>query len=413
MKTALFRWTLPLLCMSGSALAQVDDHQPLARSATLTFNEVLTSTLENAPEAGVAEARGEQARAYAGAGNSWLAGRPSVIASYLDDAMLDTQGQREIEYGVQMPLWRPGEKADTRRMGDDYNRQAELWKQSLRLQLAGRVRVLLADIAEAEALVAIEHQATMDAEQLQAVTTRLFDAGAASRLEVMQSDNQLLQQRQRQLQAEAALLDAEVVYRMTTGLLEVPASLPVEVQSTATDIDPAHPLLQLLQSDITVAGDQIRQSEISAKGSPQLTLGTRQERGNLTAPDIDTITVQLQVPFGGRNIVASRTSSARLALVDAEVALRSGQRQLELALHEAEHELDVTRDALPLATEQAALDAERSVLARRAFDVGELNLAQVLPAVLEAHNSARLLVQLQYRERRLIADYNQVVGVLP
>ncbi len=275
------------------------------------------------------------------------------------------------------------------------------------------MRVLLADIAEAEALVAIERQATLDAEQLQAVTTRLFDAGAASRLEVMTSDNQLLQQRQRQLQAEAALLDAEVVYRMTTGLLEVPTTVPAEAQSTATDIAATHPLLQFLQSDIDVAADQVRQSEISAKGNPQLTLGTRRERGNQFSPQIDTISLQLQVPFGGKNIVASRTSSARLAHVDAEVALRAGRRQLDLALHEAEHELDVTREALPLATQQAALDTERSALARRAFEVGELNLAQVLPAVLEAHNSARLLVQLQFREQRLIADYNQVVGELP
>jgi hypothetical protein len=33
--------------------------------------------------------------------------------------------------------------------------------------------------------------------------------------------------------------------------------------------------------------------------------------------------------------------------------------------------------------------------------------------VVEAHNSARTLVQLQNREQRLIADYNQALGVLP
>jgi outer membrane protein TolC len=245
------------------------------------------------------------------------------------------------------------------------------------------------------------------------VTTRLFEAGALSRLDVMQSDNQLLQQRQREIQAQAAMLDAEIVYRLTTGLLVRPATAITETMASATDITPEHPLLQLLQSEVEVADSTVQQTEISAKGNPQLTVGTRREKGNSLSPTVDTLTLSLQVPFGGKDIVAARTSSARLAKVDAEVAWRRAQRELQLALHEAEHELDVTRAELPLATQQATLDSERSRLARRAFDAGELTLAQVLTAVLEAHNSARALVVLQQREQRLIADYNQALGVLP
>jgi cobalt-zinc-cadmium efflux system outer membrane protein len=246
-----------------------------------------------------------------------------------------------------------------------------------------------------------------------AATTRLFDAGAVSRLDVMQSQNQLLQQRQREITAEAAMHDAEIVYKMTTGLATRPQSLPTEALSALTEISSGHPVLQYLQSDVAVAAGQLRQTEISAKGSPQMTVGTRREQGNSASPVIDTITLSVQVPFGGKNIVSARTSGARLAQTDAEVAWRAAERQLQLALHEAEHELDVTRQALPLAQEQAAIDAERSVLAQRAFDAGELTLPQVLAAVQEARNSARTLTQLQHREQRLIAEYNQAVGVLP
>ena len=88
MKTILsrfLRWTLPLLCVGGQAVAQVDDHQPLATSDTLGFAEILESTLQNAPEVGMAEARGAQADAYQGMGRGWLASRPSLVAAYLDD----------------------------------------------------------------------------------------------------------------------------------------------------------------------------------------------------------------------------------------------------------------------------------------------------------------------------------------
>ena len=357
--------------------------------------------------------RDAQASAWQGMGRGWLANRPSMVASYLDDKRLDNQGQKEIEYGVQLPLWRPGERSDTARLGEDYGRQADLWRQQLRLQLAGQVRGLLADMSESRELLAIEHEATLNAEQVSAATTRLFDAGAVSRLDVMQSQNQLLQQRQREITAEAAMHDAEIVYKMTTGLATRPQSLPTEALSALTEISSEHPVLQYLQSDVAVAAGQLRQTEISAKGSPQMTVGTRREQGNSASPVIDTITLSVQVPFGGKNIVSARTSGARLAQTDAEVAWRAAERQLQLALHEAEHELDVTRQALPLAQEQAAIDAERSVLAQRAFDAGELTLPQVLAAVQEARNSARTLTQLQHREQRLIAEYNQAVGVLP
>ena len=40
-------------------------------------------------------------------------------------------------------------------------------------------------------------------------------------------------------------------------------------------------------------------------------------------------------------------------------------------------------------------------------------MTRLLPALLEARNARQALVLLRLREQRLIATYNQVLGVLP
>ncbi len=406
-------WLLPCLLLGGHVAAQPDEHAPLATSATLRFRDILDSTLHNAPEMSGTEVRQQQAQAYAGAARSWLAGRPSAVVAYINDNTLDHQGLQEQEYGVQLPLWRPGEKRDAMHLGEQYQQQSQLWLQALQLTLAGRVRNLLAGITEAEQLLAIEQQATSDAQQLKAVTQRLFETGAVARIDVLQTDNLLLEQQQRLLQAEAAMKDAEIVYRVTTGLNVKPATAFIETLNSADEITPAHPLLQYLQSSVDVAAASIRQSEMSARGNPQLTVGTRRQRGDRFQPTIDSVAISVTIPFGGSAYVSSRTSAARMQEVDAQVQLRNTQREMQLALHEAEHELSVTRARLPLAQQQAAIGNERSELAQRAFALAELNLVQVLPAMQEARTSARALAMLQQKQQRLIADYNQVLGVLP
>lgn len=402
-----------LLLLISLPLHAADDHRPLPPSDTLDFNAVLESTLQQAPESRGAQLREVQATTYANAGKSWLASPPSLIANYLDDRLQDNRGQREIEYGVQLPLWRPGELAATRQLGSEYMQNHELWLAALRLNIAGRVRAMLADMAETRELFAIEQQATLDAERLHAMTTAQFNAGAVARLDVLQSENQLLQQRQQQLQTEALMLDAEIGYRAQTGLETRPARPHVETQHEEEEITNEHPLLRYLQSNIAVAIGNVEQAEVVAKGNPQLTVAARNEQPDRLQSSNTSISLSLSIPFGGKDIVAARTSSARLQQVDAEVAYAAAKRELQMTLHEAEHDLLVTRSALPLAQRQAAIDDERRDLAYKAFEAGELTLTQVLPAVQAARSSARALLQLQMKEQRLISEYNQALGVLP
>ena len=89
-------------------------HAPLATSNSMTFDQVFAGALEYSPEALETPVREQQAQAYSSTGKSFIAGRPSLQLSYYDDGIIDSTGLTEMEYGVQLPLWRPGQRQDTR-----------------------------------------------------------------------------------------------------------------------------------------------------------------------------------------------------------------------------------------------------------------------------------------------------------
>jgi outer membrane protein TolC len=392
---------------------QHPDHTLLEQSAALGFAEVVQAALHNAPRALEAPVRVRQAEAWRDAGASWLAGRPLLVYNLYDDRALDHNGQKESEWGLQLPLRRPGELGAMRRQGEQYTQQSEAWQQSLLWQLSGELRLRLAGIEAAELGLHLEEEATAAAQELLDITRRLFDAGAVARLDVLQAESVLLTQQRELLDAEAALVDAEREYAVLTGLTQRPAKPHRETLSPLVDVPDDHPWLRLLQADVAVAEGNVRQNEISNKGSPQLTVGTRRERGNGLTPYTDALALSLSVPFGGKSYVSAQTSAARLQQVDVEVQLHAARRELQRLVHEAEHALFVTRESLPLAQQQALLGEERHTMARAAFAAGELTLQQVLPAMQEAVRARRELEALQLQEQRLITDYNQYLGVLP
>jgi outer membrane protein, heavy metal efflux system len=416
--TRLHQWLLLAagLLLAPALLAQHEahpDHVSVQKVESLDFYDVLAAAIEYAPTALEAPVRQQQAAAYAAVGKSWLAGRPAIQYLLYDDRLLDNAGQWEQEYGLQLPLRRPAELRLAREHGERYGQQVSAWEGSMQWQLAGGIRTALADLEQTETLLELQQISVTTAADVYAATQRLFEAGAVARLDLLQAENLLLVQQQILLEAEARLVDAERSYTVLTGLQQRPAAAHREQQSVREHVDEQHPLLRYLQSEVAVAASDVLQSEISNKGSPQLSIGSRRERGDRFDPYIDTVAISVNIPVGGANFVSSRTSTARREQVDAEVQLLGARRELQRLVHEAEHELYVTRQALPLAQQQAALGAERSAMARVAFDAGETNLAQVLLAVQDATQAQRDYLRLQLREQQLITEYNHHLGVLP
>lgn len=416
-----FKFCGLIVCFSGLLLSvpvtgqedHSDHHEPLQLSSAMSYATVFESALNHAPESMAGIVRQQQAQAYSDIGKSWVVGRPSMEFNYIDDGALDAAGLREIESGIQFNLWRPGERRDAGRLGQSFNSQLDAWFTYLQLIVAGRVRDVLYDISEAESMLALERQATTEADRLLEITNGLFDAGALAQLDVLQARSLLLEQQRSELHVEATLVDAEREYTVLTGLQLRPAQPYNESQITQEEISADHPVLRFLRSTVEIADANVSKVKREASGAPSMTLGVRRERGNRMQPYNDSLGLSFSVPFGGNASVSAGISDARREKVDAEIELLNVQRELNMQLHEVEHELFIVSESLQLSEDQATLNQQRYQMALIAFDVGEINLSQVIVSLQQARDSEKQLASLRLRQQRLFSEFNQTIGILP
>jgi cobalt-zinc-cadmium efflux system outer membrane protein len=401
------------ICIPTLVYSAQSDHEPLEKNPDLSFSEILNSALENAPEILERDVRRQQVEDYESVSDTWFSGRPSLQLYYIDDQAYGNQGFREMEYAIQLQLKRPSEWRNGRLVSDSYAEQYSAWEQSLRHYITGHVRNSLADIAEAEANLLLEQQATRNSQELVSTTQVLVDSGELARLDLMQAENLLLNQRRIELQAEAMLADAERAYEILTGLQVRPAYVHTEALTELTEISPEQPQLVYLASDIQLAEALILQAQASVRGSPSISIGNRRQRVSDLASDEDGLALSLSIPFGGKNIVASRTSYARRDKADAEVLYQATFLALNQELHEAEHELFITEESILLAGQQSLLSESRWEMTQTAFTQGEISLAQVILAMQEALAARKQYELLLLQRERLITEFNQTVGVMP
>lgn len=385
----------------------------LARDPQLTFAIVLQQALPRAPEYLELAARDEEARLHVAAARSWLAGRPSLEASYLDDRARSDRGINELEYGVQLPLWRPGERRAAVRLGSTLGGQFQAWRAHLELAIAGRLRETLRELDAADRLLALERQATAEAGQLVASVEKLHAAGEVAQTDVAQARTLLLQQRRQELQAELALASAESGYAELTGLSARPATVHREEPASRPAVADDHPWLRYLAAGVDVAGGAVEQARQEARGNPSVLVGARRQRGGEGEAYNDSLVVGLSLPFGASTQVDARVSSVRRQKAGAEVELKTARRDLARRLRELQLAFDHTAAALRLSAEQVALDRRQMEAARAAFELGELNLFQVLTALRQSRASAREHETLQLQRESLAVQINQTIGVLP
>lgn len=402
-----------LFLMSSAVFAQQAGHAPLVKSSAVDFNKIFEHALNNAPEILERDVRQKQARSFEAIAGNWITDRPNLVVSYLEDRMLGDIGQREFEYAIQLQLRRPGERKSSRLLSDSYQEQIRAWEKALELYIAGRVRNSLADIAEADTRLTLEQETTRNTERLLEITNKLVDAGELAKLDVMQAETLLLNQRQIELETEALLVDAERSYEVLTGLHVRPNYIYTEKLTDQNEIDHSHPQLVHLQSDIKLAEANIQMTQADARGAPVLSLGVTSQRDDSLQQDNEAIALSLSIPFGARDIVASRTSMARRTKVDAEVIYQNTLRQLELTLHEVEHELFLTTEAIALAEQKSLLSEKRWQMTQTAFIQGEVSLTQVIQSLQEYQQAQKQCQLLALNKERLITEFNQTIGIMP
>lgn len=414
-RTSLFHRALLvalLLSPPATVLAQqtLDDEEnaPILSDASLTLAQATAAALARAPGAAVLAERVESSARFADRGRALLSNPASLQLRYLSDRLQTRRGVTEAEGGIELPLWRWGQRsavareAEASRAGADEDARLHAW------EVAGAVRERYWEVREAQARLALAQQDVAAFVALEQDVLKRIAAGDAAPAERLTVEGQRREREAAQHEAEVMLADRHFGWRALTGLAALPASA-TETQARET---PTYLPLDAARVAAARAERTLAAARAEGPGAPRLLLGYRAETAT-GAPDVNSVSAQLTLPIGGGSHRESALAPLKLELARAQDLVASMQRESLLAHHEAEHELHAREVALADADARLALAVDEVRLARRAHVLGESSLAERLQTEIRAADAARTQALAVIAHARAIARFNQINGVLP
>jgi outer membrane protein TolC len=389
-----------------------EELEHLQADPQLTLAAVVEATYARSPKQSVIQAVSGLVQAREIQANSLLPGAPAVVARHQNDTIGSNRNQTEWEAGLEIPLWLPGQRAARSAVAQEFRSGLDADCKGLKLLLAGQVRDAVWDVAMNSNSVTLAELRLKTAQALQTDVEKRWKAGELARTDTLLAQNETLQAQTALLRAAAELKHAEHRYWMLTGLKHIPqrAEEPLAAQA---EIDDAHPLLADFAARVGIARGERQLVQVERRENPQVTVSARHDRGAFDQEFNNSIGLSVRIPLDSEVRSAPLIASAEMAL--GEAISRHGQQLLNLqaALHEAEHNLEVTREELSIIEAQHRLAQENLRLARKAFALGESDLVALLRVQAQAYEAEKTLTNRRTQLQWEIATYNQAVGVLP
>lgn len=394
--------------------AQHDDHahEPLSVDASLTVAEVIQATLTTYPESLVLDARRQQADAWTSRGRSWLLDRPSLMLRYQSDRWGSDNNLEEYEAGIELPLWTWGGRSAVQAVGEALTHESDAAAMAVKWEVAGKVRRAMWDIALAENNRNLAEQSLQMAANLLATVERRHELGDVALRDVLLAKTSQLEQQTALIDASAAVLDAERLYRTYTGLDRRP-EFAAETRSDADEITSSHPALALADRAVQRAEADLAVADKTHNAGANVLIGTRHERPAFATTTDDSIGVTVSLPFGGSAHRNTAIATAARAASEARAVRKQQLRQLTLEMHEAAHGLAVVRQNLAAAEQRLEIAERHQAMTEMAYEKGEIELLDLMKIKESALAARRQVTQLQIDQKRQTAFYNQAVGELP
>ena len=402
--------TLALLIMPFTVAGE--ELEQLVPDAQLTLSAVVEAAYARSPRQSILNAGSMLAAARDVQAGSTLPGAPALLARHQNDIVGSDRNQVEWEAGVEIPLWLPGQRAAREVVAQELRSGLAADQASLRLLLAGQVRDAVWDVAMNGNAVTLAELRLAAAQALQGDVEKRWKAGELARTDTLLTRNEVLQAQTILLRAQAELKHAEHRYWMLTGLKRLPEHAE-EILSTKTGLDDQHPLLADLAKRVEIARSERNLIKVERRENPQLSVNARRERGAFDTAYNSSIGFAVRIPLDAEVRAAPLLAAAEVALGEASSRHAEQMLILQTAVHEAEHNLEVSREELVIVEAQHRLAQENLRLANKAFALGESDLIGLLRVKALAQEAEKSLINLRTRILWEIARYNQAVGELP
>jgi len=384
----------------------------LPAAAAPTLGEVIDTAMQRHPDRRLSDARQEVSEGYRRQADSWLGGDPALGLSWWSDEFNSDTGYRELEAGVTLPLWLPGQRANRRQLADELLVESEVLDRLLRWRVAGAVLEQFWKLRLAESELSLDRKHLESARTLEKSVARRVEAGELPRSELLMARQETLKREAMVQDARTALMHEQAAWTSLTGDAPLPAPFAIE-PSPLDHVDEQHPVLWLSNLAVTRAVARVKEARIRRRSNPTLSLYLKRDRGDAQTPYIDSLGAQVTVPFGSSTQNAPALAEARQELAQAEARMARTRRELNLKRQQAWQELQRAGEALALAQRRSELARKRMTMSQRAFELGETDLYLLLQAREQAIDAARELERSRIQHQRAAVRYNLAVGVSP
>ncbi|SER52732.1 Outer membrane protein TolC [Giesbergeria anulus] len=403
-------------------LACVSHAQP--QNSAISFNETSTTaktTLVSAFEAAwkravaASEVAGlnRQAQAEKFRAEALWAAPPFVEVSHRNDRLQSNKGARETEISVAVPLWLPGQKAAKQDVASAALELSKLSHDEARLRVAESTRELLWQIAELEASMKLTEQQVALFQAIADDVDKRVSAGDLARTDALAAKGELLNAQTTHTQAIQQLGAAKRQWTALTGLVQVPSTLPADMEQVVARNLEEHPELRFVAQQVAVAQKRVTLVDKSKRDAPELITSMRQDVGGRGMGSANSLGVALRIPLGTADRNAPLEAAALSELEIAQSREQVRRTALVAAVDNATSHLRSIHTQLEAEKARSSMLKERSQLMRSSFNAGETALLELLRATNASAQSEFSVARQEAAMGLARARLQQAYGQLP
>ena len=408
-------WAFILVFIFNSAVLHAEEMQhedALTLDNALTLHGLVEKALPHYPNSQLLASKKLMLEARQTQANSLLPGSAALILRNQNDQLLSRNGETEWEAGVEFPIWLNGQRKAREAIANIASQNLTTDTQYLRLQLAGMVRDALWDIQLMQGLATIAKTKQEAASQLQRDIEKRVTLGDMAQKDLLVAKTETLQAESERINAEAEVQHAKFRYINLTGLSVIPGEF-TELKSAKSDVEDTHLALLEASGKIALSIEQRNLVRIENRDNPTVTLGTRSLRGATDTQYNNSFGITVRIPLQSATRNTPLQASAEMQYAENQAYLSQLKLLLAAAMHEAEHNLEVGSAQLEVLTKQHNIAQQSLSVTRKAFQLGELDLSDLMRVQTQAFNTEKSLKNQQIQQLWNTARYNQAVGELP
>ncbi len=393
-----------------------------AAAQPTTLRNAFEAAWARQPEAAALATRRDAVRAQQQSALAWSSAPLTLDVLTKTDALSRNQGAREIEMGVAVPLWLPGERRRSQALADSEGRALESRLAAAQLRVAAGVREAWWAWQRARADVDAARAQHGSAIRIAADVARRLTAGDLARADQHQADGAVASADGAVAQADSVVIAAALHLRALTAMApaqveakpepdpDSSASASASAKSIATQ---PHAELTALIDRLAVAEGSVALAATQTRANPELTLAATRGRGSSGEAYNQTFTVGIRVPFGGGPRVEVRNATARGDVIELQAQLALERERLSAEVDAARARAAAARLQLTAAERRAALALESRGFFDKSFRLGQTDLPTRLRIELEAADAERQTARARIDLAAAISTWRQALGLLP